>query len=161
MLILPSDMMVVGETSLEPLFLQQMSCMCWEMRSMATVFSAPLGTITSAYFLVGRQNSSKAGFTRVVYWGHRLALGHRRRITCVSTCSRSLPRSRMSLITLLESRGVQICKNSFFQYLHPISGRSNATDSGTVFGMTLALNIIKEFHVMCHFYVPKIKKMHF
>ena len=52
-------------------------------------------------------------------------------------------------------------KNSFFQYLHPISGRSNATDSGTVFGMTLALNIIKEFHVMCHFYVPKIKKMHF
>ena len=54
---------------------------CCLMRSMATVFSAPLGTITSAYFLVGRQNSSKAGFTRVVYWGHRLALGHRRRIT--------------------------------------------------------------------------------
>ena len=37
------------------------------MRSMATVFSAPLGTITSAYFFVGRQNSSKAGFTSVVY----------------------------------------------------------------------------------------------
>ena len=72
MLILPSAMMVVGETSLEPLFLQQMSCMCWEIRSMATVFSAPRGTITSAYFLVGRQNSSKAGFTRVVYCGNRL-----------------------------------------------------------------------------------------
>ena len=41
--------------------------MCCLIRSMATVFSAPRGTITSAYFLVGRQNSSKAGFTRVVY----------------------------------------------------------------------------------------------
>merc|ERR1719476_971521 len=31
-----------------------MSWMCCFMRSMATVFSAPLGTITSAYFFVGR-----------------------------------------------------------------------------------------------------------
>ena len=44
------------------------TCMCCEIRSMATVFSAPRGTITSAYFFVGKQNSSKAGFTRVVYW---------------------------------------------------------------------------------------------
>ena len=37
--------------------------MCWTMRSMATRFSAPRGTITSAYFFVGMQNSSNAGFT--------------------------------------------------------------------------------------------------
>ena len=43
----------------------------------------------------------------------------------------------------------------------PVLRWRHSTDSGTVFGMTLALNIIKEFHVMCHFYVPKIKKMHF
>ena len=77
----------LGDTSRDPLLLQMMSCMillngktltftllfaetcmCCDMRSMATVFSAPRGTITSAYFFVGRQNSSKAGFTRVVYW---------------------------------------------------------------------------------------------
>ena len=73
----------VGDTSRDPLLLQIMSwinfchnqslvkffstCMCWDIKSMATVFSAPRGTITSAYFFVGRQNSSKAGFTRVVY----------------------------------------------------------------------------------------------
>ena len=46
--------------------------MCCDMRSMATVFSAPRGTITSAYFFVGRQNSSKAGLTSVVYWEGRI-----------------------------------------------------------------------------------------
>ena len=73
----------LGDTSRELLLLQMISwmlmvtgnsrssqtCMCCEIRSMATVFSAPRGTITSAYFFVGKQNSSKAGFTRVVYWG--------------------------------------------------------------------------------------------
>merc|ERR1719454_2105906 len=79
----------LGDTSRDPLLLQIMSCICWDMRSMATVFSAPRGTITSAYFFVGRQNSSNAGFTRVVYWWR--------------TCSRSLPLSLMSLITRLAS----------------------------------------------------------
>jgi hypothetical protein len=37
--------------------------MCWTMRSIATMLSAPRGTITSAYFFVGMQNSSNAGFT--------------------------------------------------------------------------------------------------
>ena len=70
-----------------PADLKIKSWMCCLMRSMATVFSAPLGMITSAYFLVGIQNSSNAGLTREVY--------------CSRTVSRSRPRSSMSLITRL------------------------------------------------------------
>ena len=39
------------------------TCTCCTIRSIATVFSAPRGTITSANFFVGIQNSSKAGLT--------------------------------------------------------------------------------------------------
>ena len=66
----------------EEVFIKQ-TCMCCLIRSKATTFSAPLGIMTSAYFFVGRQNSSKAGLTSVVYW--------------CSTWARSLPRSSISL----------------------------------------------------------------
>lgn len=39
------------------------TCTCCTIRSIATVFSAPRGTITSANFFVGIQNSSNAGLT--------------------------------------------------------------------------------------------------
>merc|ERR1712173_506972 len=77
-----------------------MSCICCFIRSRATTFSAPLGIITSAYFLVGMQNSSKAGLTRVVYWW--------------STWTRSRPRSSISLRTLLASL-VSACINKQLQ----------------------------------------------
>merc|ERR1712027_287377 len=71
---------VKGESPLLELFLaQMMSVMCCATRVMATVLSAPLGMMTSANFFVGRQNSSKAGLTRLVY--------------CCKMCSRSLPLS--------------------------------------------------------------------
>ena len=38
-------------------------------RSIATRFSAPRGTTTSANCFVGRTNSSKAGLTNLSYWG--------------------------------------------------------------------------------------------
>ena len=60
---------------------------CW-IRLRATVFSAPLGTMTSAHFLVGKQNSSNAGLTRSVYWAN--------------TCWRSLPLSAKSRSTRLQ-----------------------------------------------------------
>ena len=98
--------------------------MCWDIKSMATVFSAPRGTITSAYFFVGRQNSSKAGFTRVVYWEGRIIIetwDFRSLVenvfvfVCYSTwsrtCSRSLPLSLISLITRL--RGSKSTPNNF------------------------------------------------
>ena len=69
----------------KPIFL--LTSICCLIRSRATTFSAPLGIITSAYFFVGIQNSSKAGLTRVVYW--------------CNTCSRSRPRSDMSRNTRL------------------------------------------------------------
>ena len=46
--------------------------------------------MTSACFLVGKQNSSKAGFTKLVYWKR--------------TFSKSLPRSSMSRNTLEEKK---------------------------------------------------------
>lgn len=39
-----------------------------ERVSIVPVLSAPRGMITSANFLVGKQNSSKAGFTVLIYW---------------------------------------------------------------------------------------------
>ncbi len=44
----------------------KMSLMCCTIRLIATVFSAPRGIMTSAYFFVGKQNSSKAGLTN--FW---------------------------------------------------------------------------------------------
>ena len=76
----------------EEVFIKQ-TCMCCLIRSIATTLPAPLGIMTSAYFLVGRQNSSKAGLTSVVYW--------------CSTWARSLPRSSISLNTRLYYYQVQ------------------------------------------------------
>ena len=75
-----------------------LTSMCCFIRSRATTFSAPLGIITSAYFLVGRQNSSKAGLTRVVYWWR--------------TCSSSLPLSEISRSTRLMNQSVKLSSNA-------------------------------------------------
>ena len=56
-------------------------------------FSAPRGMMTSANFLVGRQNSSKAGFTELIYW--------------LRTLSRVRPRSWISLVTTNSSRHIR------------------------------------------------------
>ena len=72
---------------------------CCLMRSIATTFSAPLGTITSAYFLVGMTNSSNAGLTREVYWWR--------------TCSRSRPCSSISRKTRLNMTWLLIFSNLY------------------------------------------------
>merc|ERR1719347_2211503 len=90
MLVTEQDLdLLEGDCCLLPLDLQIISCICCLIRSIATTLPAPLGIMTSAYFLVGRQNSSKAGLTSVVYW--------------CSTWARSLPRSSISLNTRLAS----------------------------------------------------------
>jgi hypothetical protein len=53
--------------------LQRLCCpslvrICWTIKSIATWLSPPRGMIMSAYFLVGRIKSSKAGLTNLAYW---------------------------------------------------------------------------------------------
>merc|ERR1719507_255845 len=91
-----------------PLRLCIISFMCWATNDIATVLSAPLGMITSACFFVGRQNSSNAGFTRVVYW--------------CNTCSKSRPRSSISRKTLLANLvSASVSTNSFISNLSIMS----------------------------------------